>query len=630
MKAKGFVRTAALLVMVAMTVGLCVGCGGGGEQQPEVNEPGERAEYVYVADYKEIDGAFEYINSSAAALSEDTLYFASYKYSSVDPDGNVLTEEDEDYWNYYTSVPAIFSMSTDGSQVTELANYVALQVPEGSMGSSINALSLDAEGNIWVFENVYAYHYEPPEGITQEDDEYWNYYVDDGSIYALRKLDTTGAEISSLDLSQVFGSSDDFYINGVTTDNDGNIYISDGNTSVYVLDSEGNKLFTVEMSNWVDRVIRLADGRVAALGYEENGQTVKAIDVAAKTWGDSYEMPTNVYNLYPGGGDYLFYSGNETAFYGYNTATGENEKILNWLDSDIDGSNLNFIMPLEDGRILSMSSEWDSNYSEQTYNLITLVKTPSSELPQKTILTYACTYLDWNMRSLILEFNKTNDKYRIEVRDYSEYNTDEDYSAGLTKLTTEIVSGNVPDLLQTSELPIDRYAAKGLLEDLYIYMDADAEMSRDKFVPAVLTSLQTEDGKLYQMVSNFSVYSVMGDGEKVGYEPGWTLDELQAVMAQLPEDTDVFSIGTTQDSVLNFAISFGMDDYVNWETGECNFDSEDFISLLEFCNSFPAEFDWENYEWTEECAAFFNGEKSAQDTASLIQSRVNIYVNEQR
>ena len=55
-------------------------------------------------------------------------------------------------------------------------------------------------------------------------------------------------------------------------------------------------------------------------------------------------------------------------------------------------------------------------------------------------------YLDWNLRSMIVEYNKTNDEYRINVVDYSEYATDDDYNAGVTKLTTEIISGSVPDI----------------------------------------------------------------------------------------------------------------------------------------------------------------------------------------
>jgi hypothetical protein len=64
---------------------------------------------------------------------------------------------------------------------------------------------------------------------------------------------------------------------------------------------------------------------------------------------------------------------------------------------------------------------------------------------KKTVLTLACMGLDWNLRSQIVKFNRTSDQYRIEVQDYSEYNTGDDYTAGLTKLGTEILSGKVPD-----------------------------------------------------------------------------------------------------------------------------------------------------------------------------------------
>ncbi len=58
----------------------------------------------------------------------------------------------------------------------------------------------------------------------------------------------------------------------------------------------------------------------------------------------------------------------------------------------------------------------------------------------------ACMYLDSTLRGAIINFNKTSDSYRVEVTDYSEYNTGEDYTAGLTKLTTEITSGNIRTL----------------------------------------------------------------------------------------------------------------------------------------------------------------------------------------
>ena len=72
--------------------------------------------------------------------------------------------------------------------------------------------------------------------------------------------------------------------------------------------------------------------------------------------------------------------------------------------------------------------------------------------PQKTELTLACFWLNYDLRSQIVLFNKTNADYRIVVKDYAEYSSDGDPSAGLTKLNTEIISGNAPDLIANDML----------------------------------------------------------------------------------------------------------------------------------------------------------------------------------
>jgi hypothetical protein len=100
--------------------------------------------------------------------------------------------------------------------------------------------------------------------------------------------------------------------------------------------------------------------------------------------------------------------------------------------------------------------------------MITMTKTPYTAVEQKTTLTFACMYLDWNIRSQIIKFNRSNSDYRIEVEDYSEYNTNDDYTAGLTKLTTEIISGKVPDILDTQ--PADPpYARRACLKTSALY-----------------------------------------------------------------------------------------------------------------------------------------------------------------
>lgn len=77
-----------------------------------------------------------------------------------------------------------------------------------------------------------------------------------------------------------------------------------------------------------------------------------------------------------------------------------------------------------------------NNYSDDgttTYEIITLVKTLRSEVKEKTTLTLATMWMDYNLKKELLNFNKSNPDYRIEITDYSEYNTDEDYTGGIAK-----------------------------------------------------------------------------------------------------------------------------------------------------------------------------------------------------
>ncbi len=578
--------------------------GGNGGSQSEPSRPGgnqsgggnaarpaDAPEFVYVPNFSRINADVDYIGAFVPA--GDHLYFTSDIGESIDPEGNVLTEEDEDYWTYYTYRTAIYTMSLDGSGVHELENYKAPEIPEGKQGSSyLSTLTVDAAGNLAVVENTSLYHYDAPEGVTEESEDYWNYYVDDGSTSILRTIDGDGNELSSFDLASL-SDEDYFYVNNLLFGEDGTLYVNAGN-AVYVLDQELKLSFKVEMDNWIERMIQLSDGSVAASGYGNSGYCVKCIDRAAKAWGKEIKLPMNLYNVFSGKGDYLVYGGDGNNLWGYDGNKDEWVKILNWIDSDVDGNNLNVVLPTEDGNITAISQSWTEN--GQKIELIKLVKTPWDQVPHKTTLTYACAYLDWNLRGQIIEFNRTNPDYRISVKDYSEYNTEEDYSAGLTKLTTEIVTGNVPDLLSISSIPIDQYAAKGLLEDLYPYMDADSDVTRASFIPSVLRALET-DGKLYKIGNTFSVMTVFGNPRQIGYEPGWTLDELNAAMNKLEPGADVFDSYMTRDNILNQAMAFNMSELVDWNTGRCDFGSEGFIKLLEFANRFPAEFNWDNYEY---------------------------------
>lgn len=159
------------------------------------------------------------------------------------------------------------------------------------------------------------------------------------------------------------------------------------------------------------------------------------------------------------------------------------------------------------------------------------------------------------------------------------------------------MAGNMPDLLAMNGMPYAQLAAKGLLEDLYPYLDADSDFSRDDFFQNVFKALEV-DGKLYATWPLFLCADGYGRRLRRGRYPGLDLSAADEALATMPEGCTPFSVYTVRDDILQTCLALDMDNFVDWSTGECRFDSQEFIDLLNFAALFPESFDWEKYEYT--------------------------------
>ena len=584
---KMHLRILAAVLAVLLLVPTLAGCGKKKENDPA--NP-DTPDFVYVPTYIEMSGDVQ--DMSNVSISGEKLYFTSW----------VMTDEETGEGSY-----RIYSVNMDGTGLAQLENYAPpeksaeLAAIENLQGSVyINYMCVDSEGKLWVAENASYYYYDLPADFDENTDNMWAYYTEADNSMTLRRLDETGAELLNVDLTSLTQNADSemggFYINSMQVDDAGNIYIASGQ-SVYLLGTAGKVQGEIKADNWINNLLRLSDGTVAVTGYMDNGFALKRIDLATKSFGEDIALPYNVYEVYPGGGEYLCTMGDGNNLYGLRADTQESEKLINWINCDISGDSLGNITVLPDGRIFCTSYNWQESGAQ--YEMVLLTKQDASSMPEKTVLTMATLYLDYNLRNAIIEFNKSNDKYRIQVNDYSEYNTEDDYTAGLTKLSTEIISGTVPDLLDVTSLPVKQYAAKGLLEDLYPYIDNDPELSREDFFKSVFSALEM-DGKLYQASASFSVTTVAGNPDVVGAEPGWTMDEFMAVIQQNPQADAPIGQYFTKNDFLYYAMVMGMDQYVDWSTGKCSFDQGEFAKVLEFANTFPEEYNYDEDNYISE------------------------------
>lgn len=458
--------------------------------------------------------------------------------------------------------------------------------------ASINNMLETSDGKLAVVRTSETTTYNVPAGFNPETDNIWQYSSKTKLDVYIDVLDETGAVANTVTaLSKEYSQDESYYgIRGVVCDKDGNWYINttDG-MEVYNADFS-QKLFEETGDNNINNVVRTANGDIAAVLWDESGNfNVKTFDTAKKAFseGKKLSMSTVYFNeTFTGNSDYDFFGSDESGILGVNAKDGTVTRVLSWLDSDLSPDNIGHVAAMENGDFLVYNQNWETNSSE----LIRLVKTENDPSKEKKIITLATLNMDSEMRTLISDFNKNSSEYRIKVTDYSEYNTGDDYTAGITKLNTEIIAGRVPDIIAVGYfMPIDQYAAKGILEDLTPYIERD--LGKDALVEDFFKTLRDDNGKLYEAYSAFTMQTLVGLRSVVGDEADWSFKKLQEAFATLPEGASIVGDYYSRSAALYMFLYSNMDKFVNWETGKCTFDSQDFIDLLETVKTFPADED---------------------------------------
>lgn len=210
----------------------------------------------------------------------------------------------------------------------------------------------------------------------------------------------------------------------------------------------------------------------------------------------------------------------------------------------------------------------------------------------KTILTLTTFNKSFIVDNAVTQFNDTNPDYYIQVTDYSEFNTGDDQYAGLLRLSTELISGKYPDILDLTNIPYYKeYAANGLLADIYPYIDSDPEFTRSEFIEGPYQAAEI-DGKLYQLFPYFYVNTIVGNPHIVGAETDWNLAEFQKTLEEHPEADLPLGDWLTKTNFLQTAVSFSMDRYIDWNSGTVSFNTPEFAQLLELSTSLPDDPNW--------------------------------------
>lgn len=571
-----------LVFLLCLCACLLIGCGEG-EEQETANE----SELVYTAVFREIK-AEKQEDLWPLCFTEDGFYATR---SEIVEKGEVPEGVTPEYEGQYdTYAQRLYFIGLDGTM--QPLDFLVSQAPtdesdrtDYSAGSYLQGLYPAADGTLIALETVYESWYEGPEGLDQSNPGYWDHYKNQNA-YWLYHLDQKGAILSSAMLEWEEQEGVWLNLQEAVLDKEGRL-VAAGDQKIYVFSPDGALLREIEMDDWVNQTVLLSDGRVGAVTSGRRGGCVCVLDLDKGSVTEEMDLSNWPQRCYPGSGDYAFLYTSGTKLYGYVTAEKKEDELVNLLDCDLSVQSLNWLRGAEDGSFLAYCVDG------QEIDRVELKQVERSSLPEKRVLTLGTMQPD-AVSEQVMRFNRTHSDVRIQILDYSEYlsgDTLDSMLDSVNKMNTQIMAGEMPDLLALENLPYEQLAAKGLLEDLYPYLDADPDFAREDFLPQVLRAAEM-DGKLYQIASGYRISTMIGAASVVGTEPGWTIPQLEQAFAAMPEGCEILGPYSTRDMVLLELLFADMNSYVNWQQGTCDFDNADFCALLTFCGRFPAQVDY--------------------------------------
>ncbi|MCR5310291.1 MAG: extracellular solute-binding protein [Lachnospiraceae bacterium] len=520
--------------------------------------------------------AFAGFTGCGKKQAEDAYeYSASFKQTNIKIDGTYMACDALAGGKYY-GVEADYKENGEDYSLDYKLHVMDLETGEDKVCDFEKAGEDDASYNI--------YDIVPANGKLYVFVGTWDMETYESS-YSLMIYNLEGKAEKEVSLSAVLGKEGYLNSDAVTVTDDGKVILTTNDGSIVGVDENGKQIFSVKAGYHVSNVVKSSKGEIFCAYYSDGGESVAKLD----TNKGSLENPVLVSNpdgIYAGAGKLFVSTG--TSVRETDMSTGESKTLWSWLDVDVDDTMILGMTENEDGTYTVISGNRDDENKKLMLETATIAYVPASANAKEKIV-YGCVNLDWDIKNLIKNFNKTNDKYRITVKSY----TDDypDWSEADEKFRMDISAGNKFDIMSIDSPDLQSLVDSKALADLTEYFDRD--FKHEDFFEKVL-DMNARDGKLYGIAPTFSLQTMMVSEETAAGRTTWTLNDVMELRKKYPDKT--FLEGANRSTALLMMLYFTLDEFADVKTGECYFDSDKFKTLLDFAMTFPEDFNYEDFD----------------------------------
>lgn len=573
------------LALALFTLFALVSCG-----PKEVNKPEKVAlENVYMAEKLPTPDGVDLYN---IMMSGDRAFFnGSKEVKTTDEDGNEMTD-----W-----VDCVYTANADMTDIRELYSFKSEwnydEVTGADTGKYLNGYNPAAGGKLWLsFMEYKSWYDKDTEEYSYEENTVLKLLEDDGSFS--REINVTPLLKEREEFS---GDSYSTYLGQLVETSDGKIAMIVGNEYIFVIDKDANPIsltkFPQDKSPSDLALINDDTLRISAWDWSGEESKVEIIDFSISKCEFKTVDSISSYHNVQMADDGTVYINDYSTISRYDFDKKETITLLDYINSDINSDRLSSIYPAGNDEFYTFeySADWENR------QLLHLTPAAKGDIVEKYIITLAANTLDSQLKSMIIDYNRSSKDYRITVKVYGWEEADTE------RFDLDLLSGDTPDIICIdSSLNLSKYATKGILADLGALLDADDEINRDTLLPNVLEACEI-NGKIYNLPVSFAVRSLIAKKSLVGDKASLTFDDVKSILEAFPGA--VFMRETDREQLMTGFLPVILEEYIDYKNGKSNFSDGSFKSFLEFAKTFPAKIDYDTYYNDIDWEAYENGFK---------------------
>ncbi|MBR6837072.1 MAG: extracellular solute-binding protein [Oscillospiraceae bacterium] len=217
------------------------------------------------------------------------------------------------------------------------------------------------------------------------------------------------------------------------------------------------------------------------------------------------------------------------------------------------------------------------------YKASRIEQSAEDDSTNETVLKLGCFSTDNEFRNAVKEFNAQNDLYKVVIIDYYD---DDEYDEALSKFDTDILSGNIPDLVIQDRCMTNMpaYVRNGLFTDLYDFMMDDDELNTETTNENIIKAFE-RDEKLYIMPVLYSLQTVTASSDNNGMTLPQYLDSMSEDEKPLLADIMGQDLWKLTGVLLD----------TSYSSGKQRLSETDIKSLIKFFDKYRQESDYLDY-----------------------------------